>query len=40
MALFTQGYRKTPVDQLYHDARFDDFAELRAIIDRLAPLPE
>jgi len=40
MAIFTQGYRKTPVDQLYHDAHFDDFAELRAIVDRLVPLPE
>ena len=39
-ALFTQGYRKTPIAELYHDAHFDDFAELRAIIDRLAPLPE
>ena len=40
MALYTQGYRKTPVEDLYHDAHFDDFADLRAIIDRLAPLPE
>ena len=40
MALFTQGYRKTPVEELYHDATFDDFADLRAIIDRFAPLPE
>ncbi|MDJ0630073.1 MAG: phosphoglycolate phosphatase [Rhodobacter sp.] len=40
MAIFTQGYRKTPIEQLYHDAHFDDFAELRPIIDRLAPLPE
>ncbi len=40
MALFTQGYRKTPIEQLYHDAHFDDFAQLRGIIDRLAPLPE
>lgn len=40
MALFTQGYRKTPVDQLPHDASFDHFDQLRAIIERLAPLPE
>jgi len=40
MALFTPGYRKTPVADLQHDATFDDFNQLRAIIDRLAPLPE
>jgi len=40
MALFTQGYRKTPINQLPHDASFDHFDQLRAIIDRLAPLPE
>ncbi|MDJ0824769.1 MAG: phosphoglycolate phosphatase [Rhodobacter sp.] len=40
MAIFTQGYRKTPIEQLYHDAHFDDFAELRPIVDRLVPLPE
>lgn len=40
MAIFTRGYRKTPVEQLYHDAHFDDFAQLRGIVDRLAPLPE
>ncbi len=40
MALYTGGYRKSPVDQLYHDASFDHFDQLRAIIDRLAPLPE
>ena len=40
MALFTEGYRKTPVEDLYHDARFDHFDQLRAIVDRLAPLPE
>jgi phosphoglycolate phosphatase len=39
-ALFTRGYRKTPIAELYHDAHFDDFAELRRIIDRLAPLPQ
>lgn len=31
-AIFTQGYRKTPVEKLTHMARFDDFAELPAII--------
>ena len=40
MALFTEGYRKTPVEELYHDARFDHFDQLRGIIERLAPLPE
>lgn len=40
MALFTEGYRKTPVKDLYHDASFSHFDQLRAIIDRLAPLPE
>jgi len=40
MALFTEGYRKTPVDQLPHDASFSHFDQLRAIIDWLAPLPE
>jgi len=39
-ALFTPGYRKTPVEKLYHDATFDDFTQLRGIIDSIAPLPE
>ena len=34
-ALFTEGYRKSPVADLRHDAAFADFAELPAIIDRL-----
>lgn len=38
-ALFTQGYRKVPVDELVHDDRFDDFAALLPILDRLAPVP-
>ena len=39
-ALYTQGYRKTPIEHLYHDAHFADFADLRAIVDRIAPRPE
>jgi len=31
-ALFTQGYRKTPVEQLTHSARFDAFSELPGIV--------
>ncbi len=34
-ALYTEGYRKTPVDQLHHDAAFEDFAELPALVQRL-----
>ncbi|WP_317055876.1 phosphoglycolate phosphatase [Roseovarius rhodophyticola] len=34
-ALYTEGYRKTPVDQLHHDAAFDNFAELPALVQRL-----
>lgn len=30
--LFTEGYRKTPATELYHDASFDDFAQLPALI--------
>ncbi len=40
MVLFTKGYRKAAVGDLYHDATFDDFADLRAVIDALAPLPD
>lgn len=35
-ALYTEGYRKTAVDDLPHDARFSDFADLPAIVARLA----
>ena len=38
-ALFTEGYRKLPVDEMAHDARFDDFAALPGIVARLAPVP-
>ena len=31
--LFTQGYRKTPVEELYHTASFDDFAALPALLE-------
>lgn len=34
-ALYTEGYRKTPVDQLHCDAAFKDFAELPALVQRL-----
>ena len=38
--LFTQGYRKSPVEQIAHTVRFDDFAELPKLIDNiLAPVP-
>jgi len=30
-ALFTQGYRKTPVDKIAHDRAFDDWAQFPAI---------
>ena len=36
-ALFTHGYRKTPVADLHHDALFDDFAALPAILEALLP---
>ncbi|WP_456389108.1 phosphoglycolate phosphatase [Profundibacter sp.] len=35
MALFTQGYRKTPVDELPHAFAFDDFAALGPYIESL-----
>ncbi len=31
-ALYTQGYRRTPVEDLPHAARFDDFAALPGIV--------
>lgn len=34
-ALFTEGYRKTPADQLPHTARFADFRDLPGITARL-----
>lgn len=34
-ALFTEGYRHTPVDALPHDATFERFEELPAIVARL-----
>lgn len=34
-ALFTEGYRKVPVEALRHQARFDDFAQLPGIVARL-----
>ena len=38
-ALFTEGYRKTPVEALAHDARFAAFAELPPLVARLVPAP-
>jgi len=35
MALFTAGYRKTPVEQLPHDFAFGDFAELGPYIEEM-----
>lgn len=32
--LFTEGYRKTPVEQLYHTATFDNFADLPAMLEK------
>lgn len=34
-ALFTEGYRKTPADDLPHAGRFSQFAALPALIDRV-----
>lgn len=38
-ALFTEGYRKRPVEELAFDAAFADFADLPGILARLAPVP-
>ncbi|MGA1208541.1 MAG: phosphoglycolate phosphatase [Gemmobacter sp.] len=35
LALYTEGYRKTPLGALHHDAAFSDFAELPEIAARL-----
>ena len=35
LALYTKGYRKTPLGALHHDAAFSDFAELPEIAARL-----
>lgn len=34
-ALYTEGYRKTPLEQLHHDTAFGDFAELPDLVQRL-----
>ncbi|MCK0103810.1 phosphoglycolate phosphatase [Pseudohalocynthiibacter sp. F2068] len=34
-ALFSKGYRKTPVEKIYNTSVFDDFAELPIIIETL-----
>lgn len=33
--LFTQGYRKTPIDQIPHDAALDSFVDLTTAIDKV-----
>ena len=38
-ALFTEGYRKRPIEELAFDAAFADFADLPGILARLAPVP-
>jgi phosphoglycolate phosphatase len=35
MAIFTEGYRKTPVAELPHDFAFNDFAELGPYIEEM-----
>ena len=35
-ALYTEGYRKSPVAEMPHDAAFADFAELPGVVSRLA----
>jgi phosphoglycolate phosphatase len=37
--LFTEGYRKSPVEALVHQARFSDFGELPGLIAALARSP-
>lgn len=37
--LFTEGYRKTPVEALPHAAAFADFADLPALVASLLPQP-
>lgn len=34
-ALFSQGYNNTPLDEIPHSARFDDFRELPEIVEHL-----
>lgn len=34
-ALYTEGYRKTPVAELFHDATFASFADLPGVVARL-----
>ncbi|MFK7977109.1 MAG: phosphoglycolate phosphatase [Halioglobus sp.] len=38
-ALFSGGYRKTPVNELHHDWVFDAFSELPEIVEKQAQLP-
>ncbi|QFQ86807.1 phosphoglycolate phosphatase [Paracoccus kondratievae] len=36
--LFTRGYRKTPVEQMTHQAAFDDFATLPLLVEEAAAI--
>lgn len=36
LLLFTEGYRKTPIEALVHHAAFSDFAELSGLVARMA----
>ena len=38
-ALFSQGYRKIPVDEIHHDWLFDDFSELQHIVAKAMAVP-
>ncbi|WP_420348232.1 phosphoglycolate phosphatase [Pelagibius sp.] len=38
-ALFTEGYRKSPPEQIPHHARFAHFAELQALLERFPASP-
>jgi phosphoglycolate phosphatase len=38
--LYTEGYRKTPVEELPHDALFSDFAALPALVASLSGQPK
>lgn len=34
-AMYTEGYRKSPIQQLYHSASFSDFSTLPALVEQL-----
>ncbi|WP_425037593.1 HAD-IA family hydrolase [Primorskyibacter sp. S187A] len=35
--LFTEGYRKTPVDELHHDAAFSSYKDFHSFVDKYLP---